>query len=281
MLENSFCHIPGIGEKTEQWLWRSGLLSWGDVWNPFACRELPSAKRASLCEHIGESQWRLAEGDSRFFAQRLPPHLHWRLFREFRDATAYVDIETTGMGGDQDCITTIALYDGNNVRCYIHGENLLDFRDDIEAYRLLVTFNGKTFDVPFLRRYLGMAMDMPHIDLRYLLRTLGYRGGLKACEKQMGLDRGDLEGIDGYCAVLLWHEYVNHHDERALETLLAYNIEDVLNLETLMVRAYNLKVAETPFAHTLELPEGDRPAIPYAPDREMIEKLRWRLYQQW
>jgi len=185
------------------------------------------------------------------------------------------------MGGDQDCITTIALYDGNNVRCYIHGENLLDFRDDIEAYRLLVTFNGKTFDVPFLRRYLGMAMDMPHIDLRYLLRTLGYRGGLKACEKQMGLDRGDLEGIDGYCAVLLWHEYVNHDDERALETLLAYNIEDVLNLETLMVRAYNLKVAETPFAHTLQLPEGDRPAIPYAPDREMIEKLRWRLYQQW
>ena len=47
----------------------------------------------------------------------------------------------------------------------------------------------------------------------------------------MGLDRGYLEGVDGYFAVLLWREYELYHDQEALETLLAYNIADTVNLE--------------------------------------------------
>ena len=117
-------------------------------------------------------------------------------------------------------------------------------------------------------------LNHSHIDLRYVLRSLGYSGGLKGCEHQLGLDRGDLEGVDGFFAVLLWNEFQRSGDKRVLETLLAYNIEDAINLEMLMVMAYNLKLKETPFevTHELELPV--RPEIPFKPDMRVVENIK-------
>jgi uncharacterized protein YprB with RNaseH-like and TPR domain len=96
-------------------------------------------------------------------------------------------------------------------------------------------------------------MDHVHIDLRYVLASLGYRGGLKGCERMLGIDRGDLEGIDGYFAVLLWDDFKRKGNQKALDTLLAYNTLDVVNLETLMVAAYNGKLTDTPFLLTHQL----------------------------
>ena len=46
--------------------------------------------------------------------------------------------------------------------------------------------------------------------------------------------------------MLLWHDYRRSGNPRSLETLLAYNIQDVVNLETLLVMAYNLKIRPRP-----------------------------------
>jgi len=80
-----------------------------------------------------------------------------------------------------------------------------------------------------------------------VLFSLGFRGGLKGCERQLGMGRGDLKDIDGYFAVLLWDEYQRTGDQKVLDTLLAYNIQDTINLENLMVTAYNMKLRQTPF----------------------------------
>jgi hypothetical protein len=117
-------------------------------------------------------------------------------------------------------------------------------------------------------------MAHAHIDLRYVLKSLGYAGGLKRCEKALGLDRGDLDGVDGFFAVLLWQEFQQTGNIKALETLLAYNIEDVVNLETLMVLAYNMKLKDTPFSQSHALPMPEIPDIPFKPDRPTIEKIR-------
>lgn len=273
MLENTFCHMPGIGAKTERRLWAAGVRSWHD-----ACEEAPgflTPRRAEfVAGHARESIERLAREDARYFHDRLPSAEQWRLFPEFRHSVAYLDIETTGLGPPSDYITTIALYDGRSVRHYVYDDNLAQFREDIADYRLLVTYNGKTFDVPFIRSYLGVRMEQAHIDLRYVLHSLGYSGGLKGCEKKLGLDRGDLDGIDGYFAVLLWHDYLRSGDERALQTLLAYNIEDTVNLETLMVLAYNMKVRQTAFADARALPNPPAPKNPFRADRETVARIR-------
>jgi hypothetical protein len=71
---------------------------------------------------------------------------------------------------------------------------------------------------------------------------------------------------------------------KALETLLAYNnIEDVVNLETLMVLSYNLKLKETPFneSHQLELPSS--PEIPFKADLETTDRIKRAMggYMRW
>ena len=273
MLTNTFLHLPGIGVKTEQRLWESGITSWDAFVEPCPVR-LSRNRIGSLNRYLDESREHLEHGNPGYFADLLPSNLHWRMFPEFRYSSAYLDIETTGLDGIFNYITMIGLYDGTSIFHYIRGQNLDDFADDIEKYKVIVTYNGKCFDIPFIRSNLGLAMEQAHIDLRYVLRSVGFSGGLKGCETKAGIDRGDLIGLDGYDAVLLWYDYERNGNQKALETLLAYNSQDIVNLETLMVMAYNLKLKDTPFAGVNELPEPAMPEIPFEGDLETIERIK-------
>nr|WP_320192333.1 ribonuclease H-like domain-containing protein [uncultured Desulfobacter sp.] len=273
MLTNSFQHIPGIGAVTEQQLWTSGLINWQQV-KPENTFKISQKRFETIVSYTRTALTHLENNNPAYFADLLPANEHWRLFNEFRESTAYIDIETTGIRSYGFEITTIALFDGKNIQYYIQGQNLEDFIEDIQNYNVIVTYNGKTFDVPFIEEQFGIQLNHAHIDLRYVLKSLGYSGGLKHCEKALGLDRGDLDGVDGYFAVFLWHDYQHNKNEKALETLLAYNIEDVVNLETLMVTAYNMKIKNTPFNATHELPLPKMPQIPFKPDLQTIDRIK-------
>ena len=277
MLNNTFHHIPGIGLKTEQSLWAAGLDNW-DRLNDSTGLKVSSHRLETLTRHVDQSRREMETGNYTYFAQRLPSALHWRFFPEFRHSMAYLDIETTGLEPWNETITTIALYDGSAIHYYVKGENLDLFPRDIARYKTIVTYNGKCFDLPFIEYQFGIHLDQVHIDLRYILKSLGFGGGLKQCERALGIDRGELDGVDGYFAILLWNDYLKNKDRRALDTLLAYNIEDVVNLETLMVKAYNLKLGQTPFAktHCIGLPE--QPDLPFSADAAIVERIRGRWY---
>ncbi len=270
MLTNTFMHIQGIGLKKESALWQTGTLDWEDFMGtrPDA---MPAARAAYIIEVLEESYRNLATCPG-YFIKLLPASQHWRIFPHFRDKTVYLDIETTGLGESCD-ITTIALYDGQTITYYIQGENLEDFVADISRFEVLVSYNGKSFDVPVIERFFNITLDMAHIDLRFVLNGLGFKGGLKGCEKQLGLSRGELDGVNGYMAVLLWNFYQKSGDRRALETLLAYNIMDTVNLELLLVKAYNLNLAKTPFQKDLTLPSPQQPPVPFSPDPGLIARL--------
>lgn len=68
-------------------------------------------------------------------------------------------------------------------------------------------------------------------------------------------------------------------NEKALETLLAYNIEDIINLEYLMHKVYNLKLIETPFENELVMLIPNRPNIPFLPDLATIKKIKAQFYE--
>jgi uncharacterized protein YprB with RNaseH-like and TPR domain len=272
MLTNTFCQVPGIGTKTEKLIWNQGVLDWEDFKAPYP-HGLSRRKISDIKSCLLESQTQLADHNPDFFARLLPSNLHWRLFPAFRHATAYLDIETTGMAPGYDSITTIALYDGRKVYWYVDGKNLAKFKTDIQKYKVIVSYNGKSFDVPFIERDLGVRLDQAHIDLRHVLASLGYKGGLKQCEILLGMDRGELSGVDGYMAVLLWHDYQRNHNKRALDTLLAYNIQDAVTLENLMLTAYNLKLKGTPFADSHRLPPVTEPLGLFRPDPETIARI--------
>ncbi len=261
MLTNTFQHINGIGPKKEKQLWAKGIHNW-------------NAAGSIMNGRLAESLLHLGNGNPLYFENHLPSSLHWRFFPEFRKDTVYLDIETDGGDSCNGTITSIAMYDGSDVFYYVHGKNLDDFPNDILKYKVIVTYNGRCFDVPFIQNYFGITLNHAQIDLRYVLAALGYKGGLKKCEKALGIDRGELDGVDGYFAVLLWKDYQYNQNTKALETLLAYNIEDTVNLENLMVQAYNMNIEKTPFAETLRIDLPYLPDIPFHPDMETVHRIR-------
>lgn len=272
MLVHTFCHIPGIGLKTEHRLWEAGVTTW-EAWQDPCPVRLSAIVRNDAAKILERSREALA-GEPVFFTKNLASTEPWRIFPHFREKTVYLDIETTGLDDGAE-ITCIALYDGREILTYVNGINLEAFVDDILRYQVIVTYNGKSFDIPFIERYFRIRLDHAQIDLRHVLGRLGFRGGLKGCEKQLGMNRGALDGVDGYFAVLLWHRYRTCSDPQALETLIAYNVEDTVNLERLMVEAYNRNILATPFADNLLLPFPEPPANPYQPDYDCIERIRW------
>src|SRR5690349_15023973 len=167
MLKNTFCHIPGISPLAEQRLWSAGI----DCWDAALKAEplvLPRRSGTAFSEHLRDSLTHLEQSNPHHFAGALKANQHWRLFPEFRHTIAYLDIETTGLGYS-DAITTIVIYDGQRLRHYVQGDNLNDFKRDIQEYAMVVTYNGKSFDVPFIERFFRIKMNHAHIDLMYVL----------------------------------------------------------------------------------------------------------------
>ena len=239
MLKHTFIHLPRVGYETERRLWREGLRDWQQALDTSAPPAGFSAARwDDARRRLDDSRRSLDRRDHRYFAAALASRDHWRAYSDFASRVAYVDIETTGMGAWSQ-ITVVGLYDGLTMRTYVAGENLQDFGEDIQAFPLLVTFNGATFDLPFLRRlFRDFPSDVLHIDLRYVLKRLNLSGGLKAIEQRLGMARDDdLAGLDGFDAVRLWQEHCEG-DAHALDTLCRYNAADVVNLATLLDYAY-------------------------------------------
>ncbi|TAN61524.1 exonuclease [bacterium] len=277
MLKNTFCHLPGFGEKLEAYLWTKGVTTWDGVLDSSF---VPVRKRTQpFRDFIAESAKRLQNSDVNWFAGFLPVNEHWRMFGEFSRSVAYLDIETNGLAGRSGYITTISLYDGERVHYYVKGRNLDKFTSDIKKFKLLVTYNGKCFDVPFIESQFRIKLNQAHIDLRHVLASLGFTGGLKGCEKSLGIDRDELSGLDGYFAVLLWNDFQRTRSSLTLDTLLAYNIQDAVSLETLMVTAYNLKLKKTPFQNTHNISLPAQPKLPFKADTETIRSVMKKNYR--
>lgn len=247
MIESTFVHLPGIGPDTEERLWAAGCRTWDDL--DLRIGELfgrTKAERLRLA--LDESRAAYGALELAYFHQRLKGGETWRLAssliaRERTEGIAYLDIETTGLGfPPQSHSTTIAvLWNGELfVEHRPEAKRALVEKLDREAH-LLVTFNGTTFDLPFLRREFGVALAQGHLDLRYWYKRFGHGGGLKAIQKRFPEihQRASMD-IDGFDAVRLWALH-RRGVPNALETLMTYNAEDTVVLEQLTYLGFALE----------------------------------------
>ncbi len=155
---------------------------------------------------------------------------------------AYLDIETTGLSWLDAEITVIGIYlvNGNNsnltqlVGKEVTVSNLLKTIDGVST---IYTYNGSRFDLPFIQGSLGVDLVSvtDHHDLMYDCWRCNLFGGFKAVERQLRIPR-QLQGITGLDAVLLWQRFQIYGDRKALDLLLEYNKEDVMNLKVLRER---------------------------------------------
>jgi hypothetical protein len=169
----------------------------------------------------------------------------------------YLDTETTGLAGGTGTyvflvglaawagrdltITQYFLGDLDGEPAFLHA-----VAQAVAEAGQLVTFNGRTFDLPLLEtRYLlsragWWGLDLAHQDLYPVARAL-WQGLAADCRLQtlegalLGLDRGD--DLPGALVPQVYFRYLRTRDPGALPRVFAHNRWDLVALAGLHARA--------------------------------------------
>jgi len=166
---------------------------------------------------------------------------------------AYLDTETTGLvGGTGTCAFLIGIGAAEGSQFVVRQFFLRDYPEEkaqlaalaeaLEPYEGLVTFNGKTFDIPLLEtRYTLARMKSPfgrllHLDLLHPARRL-WKLRLESCElvhlerELLGIGReGDVAGSE---IPSIYFDYLRTGDARGLQPVFYHNALDIVTLAAL------------------------------------------------
>jgi uncharacterized protein YprB with RNaseH-like and TPR domain len=168
----------------------------------------------------------------------------------------FLDTETTGLGGAGTLafMVGVAFFDGDAfvVRQYFlrdHGDEpamLWSLNNLLQDKAGLITFNGRSFDLPLLEgRFVMNRMppglsEQPHIDLLPPARRLWGRR-LDSCalssleQNLLGLKRTH-EDVPGWLIPSLYHHYLQTGDGRELTRVFYHNRIDMLSMVSLATR---------------------------------------------
>jgi len=169
----------------------------------------------------------------------------------------FLDTETTGLSmGPLFLIGTMEI--GKNglrfrqyfARDYSEETSILSaVSERLKETRLLVTFNGKTFDVPYMHNRAnatGISLHKPelHLDLLHEARKV-YRGAVPNCRLQTleqhicGRYReGDIPGSEIPAA---YHEFVRTGNAIRMRAVIEHNVLDLYTMAELMTRMWNAR----------------------------------------
>lgn len=164
-----------------------------------------------------------------------------------------LDIETTGLSPARNfiyCIGCSFLSEENiSIQLFLaedkteEPEILKRLSELLTSHPTVITFNGTTFDIPFLKkRYAHYDMQDPFChntfldlyqesrQLKALLRLENYKQ--KSLEQFLGCFRGDT--YSGGELIDIYLKYVNDPDPESLKLLLTHNYEDVKGMYDLI-----------------------------------------------
>jgi uncharacterized protein YprB with RNaseH-like and TPR domain len=176
----------------------------------------------------------LEDFEEKFKRFNLSEKEKWQLCVYFPSHSLFVDIETEGLSKERNNITLIGIYKENKYYPFIKDFNLEKALNFLSSTPIWITFGGENFDIPFIKKtFPYLRTPLVHIDLFFLTKEVGLRGGLKKIEKMLGIVR-KTEGLNGYDAVKLWKKWVEEKDKNSLRKLILYNKEDVVNIKKIM-----------------------------------------------
>ena len=223
--------------------------------------------------------------DAQHGAHRLGDLVDWplesaaRLARDPRlggielERIAFIDTETTGLAGGSGTyafLIGVGVFEGQEFT--IHQFFMRDFDEEpaqlealgrlLDRMEAVVSFNGRSFDLPLLETRFIMARqpprltDAPHLDLLPVARRFWkYRlpsCALSALETEvLGVQRTRAD-VPGWLIPSLYVDYARSGDASEMPRIFYHNAQDILSLVTLMARTCTLLEAPLP-------PEGDIP----------------------
>jgi uncharacterized protein YprB with RNaseH-like and TPR domain len=199
-----------------------------------------------------------------------------RLGRVDYSSMAFVDTETTGLAGGTG---TYAFLVGVGVfeqeKFVIHQFFMRDFGEEpaqllalgelLDDREAVVSFNGKSFDMPLLETRFIMThqsprmMDAPHLDLLPASRRF-WKYRLSSCslstleDEILGVERTH-EDVPGWLIPSLYVDYARTGDAREMPRIFYHNAQDILSLVTLT--AQQCRLLDTRFPLEAQLPGED------------------------
>ena len=228
MIKNSFIFLEKISKKKEQSIWKQGIKDWNGFLNAQKIKGVSSLKKSYYNQKIREAQQAIVNNDSSFFIHKLPATEMWRLYDYFKEEACFLDIEVDSYGK----VIVVGVSDYYQTNIFVKGVNVerTILEKELSTYKLIITFNGAAFDLPKLRKQIGLEIAIPHIDLKPLCVNFGLKGGLKEIELKLNLKRPvHLKGSP----VDLWKAFHASGDREYLELLIEYNKEDCENLKAI------------------------------------------------
>lgn len=170
----------------------------------------------------------------------------------------FFDIETTGLNAKYNRVISInSLYCKNETlyinQLFSNNENdeeivLRSFLDILKNFDTIITYNGNSFDLPFLSKRINYnSLDFTFdsyckLDLLKEIRILkskitlnNYK--LKTVENYFNIPRKDI--LSGKDIVKLYTSYLLNQKKEYRDLILHHNYEDVLNLPILLDKIIN------------------------------------------
>ncbi len=173
-----------------------------------------------------------------------------------RERLLFLDTETTGLSGGAGTIAFLTglgwfedgqfVVEQNLMRDYPEeGPMLRRVRALADRAELLVTFNGRTFDLPLLEGRYTMNGErypitrLPHLDLLFPARAV-FRLRLRRCrlscleEAVLGIARED--DLPGSEAPKAWFDYLKGGAFEQVERVMAHNRQDIRSMPLILGR---------------------------------------------
>lgn len=251
-MNNNLKLLPKIGIKTEQNLKNKGYttiesLKGHDKYCDEASKFMENIDDLSFSEIIDVL-------DKNKYSKKCRDNVIKSISLTDRENFKFMDIETLGLSNVPIILIGIAEIKKDKIISSqyflrdIHEEGAI-----IEAYlshldedSVHVTFNGKSFDVPFIKnrcRYnrLGADLELPHLDLMYFAKNL-WKDDLPNCQLQtiekelFGIEReGDVPGqyIPNY-----YNTYLIERNIGPIVPIIEHNRQDIVSLASFLEKMY-------------------------------------------
>ena len=244
--------LPKIGVKKEENLKSSGYetiesLKGHDAYGDIASKFLERIDDMSFCEIIELL-------DNNRYSKKCRDNLIKCISLTDCENFKFMDIETKGLSNVPIILIGVSEIKGNKIissqyflRDYSEEEAILDgYLSHLDEDSVHVTFNGKSFDVPFIRNRciynrIDANLDLPHLDLMYFAKNL-WKDQLPNCKLQtiekelFGLEReGDVPGqyIPGY-----YDTYLSQNNIGPIVPIIEHNRQDIVSLAGFLERMY-------------------------------------------
>ena len=165
-----------------------------------------------------------------------------------------LDIETTGLDSNNNSIILVGildLYGDNHFRQFFcenlsMEKDLLEFIiENVENSDVIITYNGASFDIPFInKRFIKFGIDYAipahkNLDLYKILRSTYIKSLLpnmkqKTMEAFIGIIDTRKDKISGYESVLKYLEFLKTDSALLKDEILLHNKDDILQLTQLL-----------------------------------------------